>query len=219
MSDQFFKKLQTAIASGPIRTDRREKPDFTHARLFDKNAHNGNLSALFAERSVFSGATTHQLGSVDELVTKITQIVTPGSEIIIDPTLACAETLIAKLSANYKVHQLGQTSDDTLFSATAAITGVDFAVAETGSVILSSNERRQRLTSLVVEIHFALIRPDQIIPDWLDVDAKQKEFYSGKVPGGLTVITGPSKTADIEMNLVIGVHGPGQMHMVLLPEK
>jgi L-lactate dehydrogenase complex protein LldG len=107
--------------------------------------------------------------------------------------------------------------DETLFNAKAAITGVDFAVAETASIILAGNELCRRLSSLVVEYHFALIRPDQIVPDLSDLSDQVENKYRKNTPAGLTIISGPSKTSDIELTLVVGVHGPAQMHMVLLP--
>jgi len=217
MSEAFFQKIHSAVATGPIRTDARSKPDFTVARIFDDKVKGEELRTLFAQRATAAGSTAHQPKNMDELVEKIQQIVPANSIVIVDPTLACEKELSEKLKNRYTIHFLDQADDKILFDAFAVITAVDCAVAETGSVVIAANQRRSRLASLVAEVHFALIRPDQITPDWMDIDTMFKKTYGEKTPNGLAIISGPSKTADIEMNLVVGVHGPGQMHMVLLP--
>ncbi len=217
MSDHFSDKIRSAIAAGPVSRERLAKPDLAKARFFDERMPVEELRKLFQERATQSASTVHQPRSFDEVVETICGIIPAGSVIVLDFTVGCAGQLAGKLGDRYKIHRLDQADDETLFGATAAITSVDLAVAETGSVILTSGARRPRLASLVAEIHVAMIRTDEIVSDLVDVDAALKKRFGTAVPGGITLISGPSKTADIEMNLVIGVHGPGQMHMVLLP--
>ena len=99
------------------------------------------------------------------------------------------------------------------------ITGADYAIAETGSVVVLPRRGLSRLVSLLPPIHVAIVRPEDVIESLEDLFTLRRDaFYSeGAEAGGyLNIITGPSRTADIEQTLVIGVHGPVEAHMVIL---
>ena len=99
------------------------------------------------------------------------------------------------------------------------ITGADYAVAETGSVVVMPRKGLSRLVSVVPPIHLALVRAQDVVESLDDVFLfRRLEYYrNGNDMGSyLNFITGPSRTADIEQTLVVGVHGPKEVHMVLL---
>jgi L-lactate utilization protein LutC len=99
------------------------------------------------------------------------------------------------------------------------ITGADYAVAETGSVVLLARPETSRLVSLVPPIHLAIVFPEQIIETLDDLFVlRRAAYYEGGMDMGsyLNLITGPSRTADIEQKLVVGVHGPKEAHLVLV---
>jgi len=98
-----------------------------------------------------------------------------------------------------------QMTLDELYDFDAGVTDVYAAVAETGSLVVRSSPQHGRALSLVPPIHVAIVEPKNLLPDL--VDLIQKMSVDG-VASSVTIITGPSKTSDIEMNLVIGVHGP-----------
>jgi L-lactate dehydrogenase complex protein LldG len=104
---------------------------------------------------------------------------------------------------------------DAVFQADLGVSGVDYLIAETGSVVLASRPEQPRWLSLLPPVHVAVAEPRQILPDLFDLfsacGARGEEL-----PSGLTIITGPSKTGDIELRLVTGVHGPGAVHVVLM---
>jgi len=100
--------------------------------------------------------------------------------------------------------------------AVAGITGVDWAVAETGTLLLGSGPGRGRVVSLLPPVHIALIRPSQLLPSL--AEAFRRAGQALDLPSSLVLITGPSRSADIENDLSIGVHGPAAVHAVLLPE-
>ncbi len=219
MSEPFFQKIKNALATGPISRELSQKPDLASARFFSSQMTSADAWNLFCSRCVMSGSVTHQPATIDQLVETIRQIIPTGSSILIDPTLALAPQLSEKLGDHYTPISLDRADDTQLFSAHSAITAVDFAIAETGSAVITNHPHRPRLASLVVETHIALIRPEQILPDLMDLADRLTANEKENFPAGLTIISGPSKTSDIEMKLVVGVHGPAQMHMILLPEK
>ena len=99
------------------------------------------------------------------------------------------------------------------------ITGADYAVAETGSVVVLPRKGLSRLVSLVPPVHLAIVRTEDLVESLDDVFLLRRlEYYrNGEEMGSyLNFITGPSRTADIEMKLVVGVHGPKEVHLVLL---
>ena len=94
------------------------------------------------------------------------------------------------------------------------MTGASGAIAESGTVVLVSGPGRPRLASLLPPIHVTLLAVSRIhasLPDLLAADPSIAEGGSN-----LVLITGPSRTADIEMTLTRGVHGPGHVHAVLV---
>jgi L-lactate utilization protein LutC len=216
MPANFFYKIRTALTQGPIRKHPLVRPETHHARLFDQNMTSTQCIELMRSRSAMSGAIIHQAQNIQQLFDCIQKIVPLGGIILIDDETELS--LPPALNVQYKTVPLTNAADDTLFSASAAITGVDFAIAETASIVLSDSRPKVRLATNTVEIHIALIRPDQIIPDLMDLPEKMKQCYGDRVPTGMTIISGPSKTSDIEMNLVVGVHGPGQLHYIILPD-
>jgi L-lactate dehydrogenase complex protein LldG len=105
------------------------------------------------------------------------------------------------------------------FSAGAGITGVDFALAESGTLVLTSATEGAQVTSLAVPIHIALFRREQLAGSLDEVLAKVPISSAVTRPSAnrsVVLITGTSRTADIEQILIRGVHGPREVHAVLL---
>lgn len=94
------------------------------------------------------------------------------------------------------------------------ITGVSSALAATGSLVLVSGAGRPRSASLLPDVHIAIMRDTDIMPDleaW--VSQAQTSFSTAS---NTVIITGPSKTADIAQELVLGAHGPREVHVLIL---
>ena len=106
------------------------------------------------------------------------------------------------------------------------ITGADYAIAETGSVIVLPRQGLSRLVSVVPPVHVAIVRPQDILGDLDDLfTLRRLEYHQNGTRGRpdmgsyLNFITGPSRTADIEQTIVVGVHGPREVHMILLDQE
>ncbi len=106
------------------------------------------------------------------------------------------------------------------------ITGADYAVAETGSVIVLPRRGLSRLVSVVPPVHLAIVRPQDVIDSLDDLfTLRRLEFYRNGAEGSadmgsyLNFITGPSRTADIEQTIVVGVHGPKEVHLMMLEQE
>lgn len=107
----------------------------------------------------------------------------------------------------------GDVPRERLFAADASISGVDRVVAETGSLVVAASPTRTRLESLIAPLHLAVVSPKQLSLDLFDVF--EAHSSNAPPPSNLVFITGPSKTGDIELKLVTGVHGPGEVHVLV----
>ncbi|GIW41035.1 MAG: hypothetical protein KatS3mg076_1612 [Candidatus Binatia bacterium] len=100
------------------------------------------------------------------------------------------------------------------FEAQAGVTEADFGIAETGTLVLADGPGRSRLASLTPPLHVALLRRTRLLANlgaFFDLLAREPD-WKGRF---LTFVTGPSRTADIEKKLVLGVHGPERLAVVL----
>ncbi len=132
----------------------------------------------------------------------------PGTALTAERAAALAAALT---QAGIEVR--GTCDDNTLFAVDAAITGVQAAVAETGTVVCTSGASSARGASLIPPTHVACVMEAQLIADLFDLFA---HLAAAELPANVNLITGPSKTADIEGVLVTGMHGPGAVHIVLV---
>ena len=99
---------------------------------------------------------------------------------------------------------------DELGTADAGVTGVIAGIAETGTLVVPGGRKRSQLASLIVPVHIAILRPEDIyrtMEEWLTAIGKEQLMETACI----NLISGPSRTADIEMTLTIGVHGPGKV--------
>ncbi len=94
------------------------------------------------------------------------------------------------------------------------ITGASFALAESGSIVLRHHSGRSRLLSVLPDIHVALVRVETIHPTLAHWAQEFPDALDGTA--NLVIVTGPSRTGDIEQQLNLGVHGPRHMHVVLI---
>ena len=100
--------------------------------------------------------------------------------------------------------------DDVRVGLTGAVAGL----ADTGSLVLVSGPGRGRIASLLPPLHIAMLRVSQLHPTYAAFLAAHPQIEDAG--SNLVLITGPSRTADIEMTLTRGVHGPGEVHVVLI---
>ncbi len=106
---------------------------------------------------------------------------------------------------------------EAVAAADAGITGAEFGLADTGTLVLTAGRGRERSLSVLPPIHVAVLRATRILESTWDLLAGPLSSWNGpdQRPSCTTLITGSSKTADIEMELVRGVHGPGRLYVIL----
>lgn len=113
-----------------------------------------------------------------------------------------------------------QNLRNLLARADIGLSGADYVIAETGTLALSALPGQMRGVSLLPPVHVAVVTPAQIVATMADCLAMLQDEGGADVQHRLTscmsFITGPSRTGDIELSLTVGVHGPGELHLIIL---
>ncbi len=106
---------------------------------------------------------------------------------------------------------------ESLLEADIGITSASYGIAETGTLVYLSGGEQHRLISLLPPVHLCLLQRQQIVPGMNELFRRTADnFHSNaRPPQALTLVTGPSCTADIEQTLTTGIHGPGELHILI----
>lgn len=182
----------------------------------------GDLTAIFCERATKAGAVVRRSSRADwakhvcELAKEygVGHVLVGGQCEFLD---ASTQAALSDALIHQTVRVSSVWDDQTLFTADAGVTDVSFAVAETGSIACVSAANSPRGLSLVPPTHIALVPAKAIVADLCDAFAK---FAPGReaLPANLNLITGPSKTGDIEGILITGVHGPKTLAIIVIED-
>jgi L-lactate dehydrogenase complex protein LldG len=105
-----------------------------------------------------------------------------------------------------------------LFDCDLGVTGAQWGVAETGTLVLESDAERHRLASLVPTAHVAIVEARNVRQTLGEVLRAIVDRGEGGLSRAITFITGPSRTSDIELTLAIGVHGPAELYVVIIED-
>jgi L-lactate dehydrogenase complex protein LldG len=95
----------------------------------------------------------------------------------------------------------------------ATVSEALYALADPGSVVLAASPEEPRARSLLPEIHLTIVSEDRVLPGLSELFAR----VGPALPSSLAIISGPSRSADIEQVLALGVHGPREEHVVIVP--
>lgn len=129
--------------------------------------------------------------------------------------LLCADQKLLTLFNNNGI-DIVTAADPEAEAADACITGCEVLVARTGSVLLSSALNMGRTAPVYYPVHIVVAYANQLANDIDDSIAFLKKKYKQELPSMINLTTGPSRTADIEKTLVVGVHGPAEIFCFLI---
>ena len=129
----------------------------------------------------------------------------------------CLEPEIQKTLDNAGIPFLSEKADFAKMEA--GITYCEYLIARLGSIMITSRQTSGRRLNVFPENHIVIAYTSQIVPDLKDALKNIKEKYINNMPSLISVITGPSRTADIEKTLVMGAHGPKELYVFLIDEE
>lgn len=113
----------------------------------------------------------------------------------------------------------GENGLDFLKEADIGITTADYGIAETGGLVEVAYFDSTKLLSSLSRIHIVLVRASKVLAKLQDVAPIIRALLTGREEKPtITFISGPSRTSDIEMKFVLGVHGPHEVHCLILEE-
>ncbi len=125
----------------------------------------------------------------------------------------CVEEKLVAPVASQLADRLVKTD---LAHCDVSITGCEYLVARTGSIVLSAAQQSGRSASVYAPVHICVAFTNQLVYDVRDALQAAKEKYGNNLPSLISFATGPSRTADIEKTLVVGVHGPKEVYLFLI---
>ncbi len=207
--DTFIARVRTALHDRGQPVDLPD--DLEIARVI---APDDDVVRVFLDRAAEAKIHPYRVTDEKDLIDLVAGIVEKaGARSVLIPAeeLPAREGVIARLKQG-GVTLLDPDDPDAAFDADVGITAVTAAVAETASICLTSGDRRRRLASLAVPVHVGVVRAEQILPDLLDWFASDQTARTASE----VLVSAPSKTADIELSLVMGVHGPKEEHVIVL---
>jgi len=130
--------------------------------------------------------------------------------------LFCIDNKLLELLNNSGVQF--SSADKDFITLKVGITLCEFLISRLGSVMVSSKQNSGRRLNVFPEVHIVLAYASQLVPDLKDAFDELKGKYPTAIPSMISVITGPSRTADIEKTLVMGAHGPKDLYVFLIDD-
>jgi len=174
------------------------------------------LPELFAKRAAELKMETEFL-VIDDLTEKLIAYLKSNKlkRIMVSatPMFEKLELVDALRDAGFDAKRWTEITLDESYDFDCAVTDTTYAVAETGGLVIKTSAANGRALTLVPMYHVALVEPKNFLPDMVDLFDKLAKEGAGAY---VMMICGPSKTADIEMNVVTGVHGPNVVKAFIL---
>ena len=198
----------------------------------------------FKEKAALVSAVAQSVASMDEALAYVAdvclnkeacQILASGCEAPLSASaealcatkrqkVICAPALTDEDTANLKtrcdaqgIAVIATGMRERLGGIDIALTMADAGIAETGTIVVRSTKEEVRLATMIAETHIAILPASAIVADSYDLEPQLVQWMGQ--PDYTAFITGPSRTADIERVLALGVHGPLEMHILILEDK
>lgn len=199
--DEILNKLKSAVHSVP------EKPDFEQPIYHSVDL---PLELAFKENLEKVNGFVHLFSSEKELYQALKEFLATR----LKDDIFCNEDEICNQLNAFSIPF--QQSSELPKNIEVGITGCEFLIAHTGSVMVSSAQKGGRQMFVYPPLHIVIARKDQLVETLEKAYAGIREKYKEDFPSQIVLITGPSRTADIEKTLVLGAHGPRELRVFLI---
>lgn len=203
--EKIFKQIRHALI------EKTESPfsdiDFD-SPVFKQNA--DALDLTFAQQFTKISGKFAYCEDENDMAEKLKFIIqeTPGKNVV------CFEETLKPIFEQHEINFTDQPGE--MLDAGIGVTYCESIIARTGSVVISSRQLSGRRLGIFPETHVVVAKTNQLVPDIKDALDQIKEKYAPGFPSSVSVISGPSRTADIEKTLVMGAHGPKELYVLLV---
>ncbi|MFZ9718473.1 MAG: LutC/YkgG family protein [Chitinophagaceae bacterium] len=204
--ENVLKKIRQAL-SNPVPapfSNSEGSGQFFHASEEDLAVQFANTFSALQGRFVFCS-------DEKELVQQLGQLIQSRNW----QSLVCRELAMQHMLQSNGSHF---TFYDRLSDCDASITGCELLVSRTGTIVLSSASESGRTASVYAPVHICIAYTAQLVYDLKDAMEQLRQKYGQQLPSFISFATGPSRTADIEKTLVVGVHGPKEVFVFLVDQ-
>jgi L-lactate dehydrogenase complex protein LldG len=169
-----------------------------------------DLVRRFLDRAADMSSTTERIDAIEAVPAAVARYA--ASVGVADAGAVCWPELASLdwRAAGVAVDVRPTVGDDAL-----GITGCFCAIAETGTLVFASSADSPSATFLLPETHVAVVRAAQVVAGMEDAFARLREERT-EMPRALNLVSGPSRTGDIEQTIVLGAHGPRRVHIVVV---
>jgi L-lactate dehydrogenase complex protein LldG len=197
---EILEKLRKAKVSVPEKPD-FDEPVFHALKLPPIESFKNSLEEV--------NGNVHVFNSYDELLAKLKKHLTSYNS----SKICCLEPKIKKMLklGIIKTSECNEIPEDV----EVGITGCEYLIAQTGSVLVSSAQKGGRRLFIYPPVHIVIASKNQLVKTLDEAYEAVSKKYSNNLPSQLLLITGPSRTADIEKTLTLGAHGPKELHVYL----
>ncbi len=201
-----------------VRPDAPIESKIAKNRVHDLDA----LYSSFSQALTANGGTVIQVNKKDGALESLENIM---KELDADTAVISEDSVLKTLGLKEHLNTRGinvlkgeknpTAHKGTCFSADVGITGADYALADTGTIVIFHGKNNARLLSLAPPAHIAIVEKGKLLPD---IDTLVAEIGPSRrdLPSAMTLITGPSLTADIALQAIYGVHGPKKLYVIFI---
>lgn len=233
--EAFLNRVRVALRSGRPPTVAPHTPPNgdVNGGALSVAAATANLIEQFAEAFQAVGGQLHRAASSTEVVAQVVEIARnrEAHSIVVTRHPEVIAVLPALPASGAQVTVVGFPSGETptraqrdaqravMAQADMVVSGADYAIADTGTLVMVAGSHNPRAATLLPPVHVAVLDPNSLLPSLADFVGhfKADHLHTGHLDvSGVTFISGPSRTGDIEQTLSVGVHGPGEVHVILL---
>ncbi len=194
----------------------KQKRDSTQPGVWPSRQGFDDMAEQFAKALTAVHGEPHLTTNLEEATQKLGEILTElGAErVIVNDEAPLTDLNLPDRWPQITWHTVGQSDGDLRNFAAQADVGLSStsaAIAETGSVLIKSGPGQSRVATLFPPVHVVLLPTSHLTTDLFTFTTSRK----GDLPANMTFVSGPSKTADIEQTMAIGVHGPKRFIVIL----
>lgn len=203
--EKVYKSIRNALIE---KTDAPFSDVDVESSVFKENAESNDLT--FAQEFTKIGGKFAYCEDEDDMAEKLKYIIQENKM----DTVFCFEEPLKPLLEQHEIPF--EDHAGKLLESSIGITTCEFLTARTGSIVISSRQMSGRRLNIFPEVHVVIASTNQLVKDLKVAMNQLRVIYEKGLPSSITVISGPSRTADIEKTLVMGAHGPKELYVLLV---